>query len=376
MKQQEFTAGLSITERCNLKCGHCYIGQKDLWKDLDYNVKEISLQQIKKMVPKLVEANVKRINLGGGETPLHRDFIDIVEELHKAGMIVSLTTNGSTFPVYRNHLHLFNDIGVSIDFPDERHSEFRGNKKVFDRAIGTLQKLVESGVRTELVTCIMSINYQELPAIFEIAQDIGVDMWRLNRFHSSKNDQERFQDKKGIESKICHINESLSCTPEQMKQTFEYLASLTPDKQNYVIPDSLFRVYVGGKGVTSGSPYGKIAFRIKTNGDITPNVFTDDVAGNIFRDDMDTILTDNSFMKYQNLTPSGKCVNCTNYEACEGGDITDSYLLNGDLNSTDPFCFLDPNEKRETVIVGINETKFVHETYLGTIYIPVNLKNG
>ena len=129
----KMTAGLSLTERCNLKCKHCYIGEKDLWFKKGYKPKEITVEQIEKLIPKLHQANVKRINFGGGETPLHKDFILIAEKLNSAGFDIGLTTNGTTFAIYQNYLHLFNDIGVSIDFPDERHSTWRGRKNVFEK---------------------------------------------------------------------------------------------------------------------------------------------------------------------------------------------------------------------------------------------------
>lgn len=371
MKHKEYTAGLSITERCNLRCRHCYIGQKSIWKEQDYSVKEISLEQIKEITPSLQEANVKRINLGGGETTLHKDFIQIITELHTAGMKVGLTTNGTTFSIYKNHLSLFNDIGVSIDFPDERHSEFRMNKKVFSRDVDTLYSLVNAGVKTELVTCIMSINYKELPKIYALAREIGVDMWRLNRFHSSRNDLDRFKGITNLESRVCQINDSLSCSPQQMKDVFEYLESITPKEKNYAIPDPIFRTYVNGKSVTKGTPCGKIAFRVKSNGDVTPNVFTNEVSGNIFKQKLIDILNHTAFKIYESHSPEGKCINCVNYESCQGGDITDSYLLSGNLYAPDPFCFLKPDEHKQVGFIDINDTKFVHETYLGTIYIPI-----
>lgn len=372
--KREYTVGISLTEKCNLKCNQCYIGRKKLWTEKGYSAKEITLKQIESLIPKLKKANVHRINFGGGEAPLHRDFIKISELLYNAGMKISLTTNGTTFNVYKNYLDLFNDIGVSIDFPDERHSELRGVKGIFSKAVNTLNNLVGSGVKTELVSCIMSINYNELPKLYELCNNIGVDMWRLNRFHSSKNDLLRFKNEEHVHKQICKINNYLSCSRKQMENAFNFLASVTPPLQNYAIPDPLFRTFVNGKGVTKGSPCGKIAFRIKSNGDVTPNVFTDDIAGNIFIDDIEDVLKSISFYNYLDLKPKRKCIGCVNYEFCQGGDITDSYLLKNDIRAPDPYCFLKPKEKKAVELLDINKTNFVHETYLGTIYVPIKFR--
>lgn len=370
----KFTAGLSLTEKCNLKCKHCYIGQKDFWVENGYNPKELSIEDIDKIIPQLQELNVGRINFGGGEVPLHRDFIPITKKLHDAGFEICLTTNGTTFGKYKDHLHLFNDIGVSIDFPDSRHNEIRGREGVFTIAIDTLEKLVKAGVKTEMNTCIMNLNYHVLPEIYKLAHNVGVDMWRLNRFHPSKNDVLRFGAKNLSNPKGCRINDSLSCSPEELKQAFEYLSSVTPEVQNYAIPDPLFRAYVNGRGVVKGSPSGKIAFRIMSDGSVVPNVFTDQIAGNILEDDLSKIISDSSFFQYQNIKPAGKCLECLSYETCEGGDKTDAYLIKGSMNSPDPYCFLDTKQERKFNRIKYKDTKFVHETYLGTIYIPI--KNG
>jgi len=371
MDKQEWTIGLSLTERCNEKCKHCYIGRKNVWKQVGYRAVEMDRKQVDALIPQFIDENVTRLNFGGGEAALHPEFIQIVKDLVAAGIKVSLTTNGSTFPVYRDHLYLFNDIGVSIDLTPEEHGKFRGNPKAFEWAKGALDELVRQGVRNEMVSCIMSINYDQLPLIYAMANDIGVDMWRLNRFQASRNDKVRLVTINGIDEKVDRMNQELLCTPDQMREAYEFLASVTPKQMDYAIPDPVFRTLVGGNGVTPGTPYGRTSFRIKSNGDVTPDVFTDHAAGNVFREPLRDILENPFFRRFRERTPEGKCVECVNFHGCQGGDMTDSYLLLEDIDKQDPFCFLDPHTKKDTREISIGKTRHVHESYLATIYVPI-----
>jgi radical SAM protein with 4Fe4S-binding SPASM domain len=369
--QQEWTAGLSLTERCNEFCKHCYIGQKNLWKDVKYLPLELTREQVNRIIPQLVDARVTRVNLGGGETPLHPEFIDVVSDLRQAGIRVSLTTNGSTLPVFREHFGLFNDVGVSIDLPYEEHDAFRGNPKAFFWARRALDELVKANVRSEMVTCLMGINYDRLPELYAIAQDIGVDVWRLNRFHASRNDIVRFRLQQGIPGKVNLLNTQMACSPEQVRDAYRYLASISPNEIDYAIPDPLFRTLVNGPSVCPGTPYGKISFRIKTSGDITPDVFTDHSAGNLFQQPLRDILAGEVFQQFRERSPTGKCASCANLSYCEGGDLTDAYLMQGDLSAPDPYCFLDTASQAKTRLIPIGKTRHVHESYLATIYVPV-----
>ncbi|MFH1174995.1 MAG: radical SAM protein [archaeon] len=360
----EHTAGISLTEACNMACEHCYIGRKIFWRKTHYGVKSISFDQFKQLLPQLIEAHVTRVNLGGGEPPLHPHFIDIVHMLYDAGIKVALVTNGSKMKILRGHLRLFNDIGVSIDYPDDRHSDNRRRAGAFAEAVAALEELVSSGeVKTEMVTCIMHQNYRDLPQLYVLAKSLNVDMWRLNRFHPTKNDLTRFSaDVTGLDE-VMDVS-YLACTPEEMREAFLFLASVTNASRQYTVSDPVFRTLIVGKGVVPGTPYGKLSFRIKSDGGVVSNIFTDAVKGNVFHMRLKDILA----LPSPAYAPGGKCKACCNVAHCGGGDDTDRYLFS---SSHDPYCFLDPSERKQVSFVPLHETQFVHESYLSTIYVPI-----
>jgi MoaA/NifB/PqqE/SkfB family radical SAM enzyme len=131
-------AGWSLTKACNLNCIHCYNASGKPSPD------ELTTEQCFKVVDKLKDAGVAAINFGGGECAIRPDFIDICKYIKSKGIAISYTTNGTTFPLIRDNLDLFHDIGVSIDFADEeKHDKFRGRKGVFKQAVKTLEFLIK-----------------------------------------------------------------------------------------------------------------------------------------------------------------------------------------------------------------------------------------
>lgn len=79
---------LQVTERCNLRCKHCFVSSLPEGNDM-------SLEDIKeKVLPKLKSANVSRVTLTGGEPLVHKNIYEIIDEINKNNMHITLCTNG------------------------------------------------------------------------------------------------------------------------------------------------------------------------------------------------------------------------------------------------------------------------------------------
>ncbi len=344
-------AGWSLTRSCNLNCIHCYASSGK------QSPNELTLEQATKVVDKLKDAGVVAVNFGGGECALRPDFIDLCKYICKKGIKISYTTNGTTFHLIKDHLDLFHDIGVSIDFANqEKHDTFRGRKGVFKAAINTLKVLVKKGINNEIVTCLTKLNCskQELQKLYNLATSLGVDFWRINRFRANG---------RGIVNE-----EQLSLSQEDLKKAYSFLSKF--NRKGVLTPEPLFRAAFGGKYFLPGDPSGFTAFRIQPNGEVSPSVFLSESGGNILHKSVNEIMNSLIFQKIRNRLPNGKCKQCSAYEHCRGGDAGASYLAYGHFNGPDPLCWLFPKEQKAEVIKGIEKNWNVHEMYLCTLYIP------
>jgi len=348
-------AGWSLTKACNLNCIHCYNASGKR------NPNELILAECELVVDKLKNAGTIAINFGGGECALHPDFIPLCQYIKNKDIKISYTTNGTTYSRIKDHLDLFHDIGVSVDFADgKKHDWFRGKIKTFKSAVSTLEHLVKNNVENEIVTCLTKLNCseKELKKLYELGKDLNVDSWRLNRFRSNG---------RGIKNE--HL---LKLSKEDLQKSFKYLSQYT--NPEVLTPEPLFRSAFGGTYYFPGDPSGFTSFRIQHNGEVSPSVFLSESGGNIRYDSVSKILNSDIFKKIRKRKPKGKCKGCNSYYHCRGGDAGASYLEYNHFNGPDPLCWLNGKEK-PNIKQNKKENWNVHELYLCTLYISMKDKN-
>lgn len=330
--------GWSYTSICNLRCAHCYNASGKAKPD------ELSYKQTLKITKRLIEHKVNAVNFGGGECPLKPGFFKVCKILKDAGIKLSLTTNGTTYKTVLPNLHLFDDIGVSIDFANEsKHDKFRGIPGSYKKAIKAIKEFVKVGADVEIVTCVSKLNSseKELKKLYNLSKKLGVHYWRINRYRPAGRGK---------------TNDSLKLTPNDLKRVYTFFANIS--KSN-IIPDPLFNIL--GKNGTE-CPCGKTSLRIQPNGEVSPSVFLGLSGGNILNNPLSTILNSEIFKQVRNRDLTGtKCEFCIFKSKCKGGCAEAAYLEYGNFNMPDPLCWY-------------NEDWNVHEKYLCTAYIPITEK--
>jgi len=331
--------GWSFTSQCNLRCIHCYNASGKPHHD------ELTHEQALHVAKKLIAYNVDAVNFGGGECPLRKDFFEICNLLHDAGIKLSLTTNGLTYKSTAKHLSLFYDIGVSIDFADARkHDAFRGLKGAYAKAVEAIKFFVSQGVNTEIVTCItkLNCNEKELRKLHSLAKELGVNFWRLNRYKPLGREGHR---------------DFLKLSPDDVKKAYAYLSRLTGKlAKDFTVPDPLFALM--GNQVNT-CPCGTTSFRIQPNGEVTPCIYLKVTGGNILDKSIGEIMSSEIFMAIRNRDLTGtKCESCNLKESCKGGCAGAAYAEHGSFNYPDPSCWVNPRWN-------------VHEKYLCTVYVPM-----
>src|SRR3989344_8123837 len=78
-----------ITNKCNLRCKHCYADAGDKLKN------ELSLEEIKKTIDDLHDLGTQYIILSGGEPLIHKNFFDILGHCNEKKMHSMITSNGT-----------------------------------------------------------------------------------------------------------------------------------------------------------------------------------------------------------------------------------------------------------------------------------------
>lgn len=132
-----------LTERCSLKCSHCFVSHKGrIYRD------ELSANEIIKIF-KSGEKYLKKISFTGGEPMLYKDFSKIFLEASKLKKIqqLHLATNGMHNEKIYETLNLLEgcDVNIqiqsSLDGLKDTHNEIRGNKKSYDNVFSLFEGL-------------------------------------------------------------------------------------------------------------------------------------------------------------------------------------------------------------------------------------------
>jgi sulfatase maturation enzyme AslB (radical SAM superfamily) len=109
---------LQITDRCNLKCRHCYIGES-VHQDL-------SIGQIQKVLEEFEEIQGLRLLLSGGEPLLHPHFWQINDILHNHAFRSVLLSNGTLITKEVAKRLRVHEVQISLDGMKQGHESLRG----------------------------------------------------------------------------------------------------------------------------------------------------------------------------------------------------------------------------------------------------------
>jgi len=162
-----------VTLSCNCNCRHCDLG------GLIKNEKQIKPDDYTRLTQLLKPPLAQ---LSGGEPLLRKDIVDIVKAIKGSNSIpyLILVTNGVLLNE-SNYLQLheagINQLSVSLDFPDERHDEFRRHRGLYRHLDETIPKLAKFGYGDIILnTAITRANLEEVLPLAQKAKDWGVSI--------------------------------------------------------------------------------------------------------------------------------------------------------------------------------------------------------
>jgi len=161
-----------VTLSCNCNCRHCDLG--GIIKD----EKQITPEAYRDVTQRLKPLAAQ---ISGGEPLLRRDIAAVVKAIKQAGVQYAILVTNGVLLNETNYLQLreagVNQFSISLDFPDERHDEFRSRPGLYKRLEQTLPRLAKHGFRDLILnTAITKANVAEVVHLAEKAIEWGVDI--------------------------------------------------------------------------------------------------------------------------------------------------------------------------------------------------------
>ncbi|MBQ6687475.1 MAG: radical SAM protein [Bacilli bacterium] len=168
------SGGIEITDYCNLKCMHCYIGEIE-------NPIHMELDNIIYLIDVLIKYQAEYIVISGGEPFMHPfidDIIDIIGTNYQNIPFI-ITTNGSFLD--KKHLDQIIkyeniQIQISLDGVTKEVHEQQHGENTFDKIIEVLEYLKCVKRRRKILRMTVSkVNYKECVKFAELADYFNMD---------------------------------------------------------------------------------------------------------------------------------------------------------------------------------------------------------
>jgi radical SAM protein with 4Fe4S-binding SPASM domain len=172
------SGSLEITQRCNLKCTHCYnrlpLSDKEARRD------ELTYDEHCRILDEITAAGCLWLLYTGGEIFARKDFLDIYTYAKQKGLIVSLFTNGTLItPKVADYLVRWRPFGIEITLygrTKETYERVTGIPGSYERCMQGIKLLMERELPLKLKTMAITINKHEIWEMKRyVEEDLGLE---------------------------------------------------------------------------------------------------------------------------------------------------------------------------------------------------------
>lgn len=325
-----------ITERCNLRCRHCY--QENAAPPAELDTRELKgiLAQFRELVAGAADGRGRRrahLNLTGGEPFLRPDCFQLLETLAADRRLYSFAvlTNGTLIDAAaaaRLAALRPGFVQISIEGGEATHDRIRGAGS-YAAAVAGLQQLVRHRIHTLIAFTAHRGNFREFPEVARLGRRLGVNRVWADRLIP------------------CGEGATLTAdllTPDETRELFEIMARERERGWLRRTEISLLRALqftVGG-----GQPYrctaGDGLITILANGDLVPCRRLPLPAGNVLHQSLATLYATSPVLAAlrDRTRISQGCEKCFYSDSCGGGLRCLAQAVHGNPFRADPGCWL------------------------------------
>jgi radical SAM protein with 4Fe4S-binding SPASM domain len=327
------------TLACNLRCKHCLV---DAGKGLK---KELSTEEIRKLVDDSVKLGVKRFYITGGEPFIKEDIFELIKYItHTKKRELIVLSNATLFDdrkiaALKKVMSPRLLIQVSLDGPNAKiHDKLRG-KGSFDKAVEGIKKLISIGITPIVSTAISKYNEKDIVRTSRFLKKLGIKehnvLWMHTKGRGASNVNELYVP-----------SEDISRTMKKLKNEY---------KEQEVIFDNVESLKVrvrakrGRKNDLCNNCYEKIC--VNSDGHVYPcaslNGDRNFDAGSIRKKSLKDIWLSSKVMekgRNNSVQDKPECRECYLEYFCGGGCTSHSYYASevekgkGSIKALDPYC--------------------------------------
>lgn len=338
-----------VTRRCGLSCRHCRAAaEKGPYPG------ELPLEKCFQVIDEIAAAGQPIVILTGGDPMMREDIYDIARYGTERGLKMVMSPCGSLLDdvsAARLKEAGIKHISLSIDGATAAtHDDFRRVPGAFADVIKGIEAARRAGIKFQINTTVTKVNLAELPAILQLAIDLGavafhpfllVPTGRGRELADQELSPEQY------EETLAWVYDQRDRLPLSFKPTcaphYYRILRQRAHAEGRKVTAKAFGMDARAKGCLGGQGFCFISYRGKVQicgfldvecGDLNEQSFGDIWAGSpVFRQmrDLDGY--------------HGRCGYCEYRRFC-GGCRARAYELTGDYLGEEPFCIYQPKAKK------------------------------
>ena len=346
----------NMTQRCNLKCVHCYAKAVEVDGQDPFNT-----EQAKAMIDDLAAFGAPVMLFSGGEPLVRKDLVELAHYAVSKGMRAVISTNGTLItPAKAKELKEvgLSYVGISLDGGEEVHDRFRGVSGSFKRALRGIENCKKEGLKVGLRFTINRRNVQEVPTLFDLVEDLEVP--RICFYHLVysgrgseliKEDLDHKETRQVLDlimdrTKALHDKgkpKEVLTVDNHADGPYVYLRMLKEDPERAA---EIMELLQFNEGNNSGRGIGCISWDGKVHAD---QFWRQHVFGNVLERPFSEIWTDQNIellhkLKDKKAHVKGRCATCRYLKICGGNFRARAEAYYDDVWAPDPACYLTDEE--------------------------------
>lgn len=161
-----------VTNRCGLRCKHCYVGNERLNNEDEFTV-ELAEQVLDYFA---VTGGHDKLYILGGEPTLHPELPEIVQAARDRGYTITISSNGDFDDDVFDRIppDVLSSFNFSLESADPViHRRIRGNPHNFDKVTSRISRARELGYQVRVMCTVSHTNRENALDLIPFVADLG-----------------------------------------------------------------------------------------------------------------------------------------------------------------------------------------------------------
>lgn len=346
-----------ITDKCQKRCKHCYIGVRPS--------SEMNLTNVKQILADLIKFGINNnicyeFYITGGDPLLHSKCYDVLSFFKEAKLSYSIMCNPES--INATTLDQLNKLGVksiqfSIDGMKNVHDSIRG-KGSYDELLRAIDQIKATNINIGLMYTLYESNMNDLIQVMRLASALQVGRFSfvlgVNIGNAKENDLKMVSSSRIIQILNRYIKEKQLIKEKGTNTFFEEKCNLInairmaqdiflcPQEENMIIFD--------------GCQIGVNSFVIDVNGEVLGcrRVGRASYCGNLLETGINEIWLKSSYLNKQRtkVLTKNKCRDCNARNWCQGCEAYEQAIAAQENQELQPLCgnlLFISNEKEKEI---------------------------